>query len=72
MSRGIDDVLARYPDDWNRNWFANFACEAADWRKGAGIIGDRPWIPEAWPDRASFDACKMLGNQQQVPVPPAQ
>jgi hypothetical protein len=30
LKRGFDDLLARYPDDWNRNAYAQFACIAGD------------------------------------------
>jgi len=38
MSQGIDDVLARYPDQWNINNFAYFACLARDRNKTNELI----------------------------------
>lgn len=61
MSAGIDDVLARYPDQWNINNFAHFACLARDRRKTAELtvrIKDGP-ILYAWQNkRESYEKCR--------------
>jgi hypothetical protein len=61
MSVGIDDVLARYPDQWNINNFAHFACLARDRRKTAELtvrIEDGP-ILYAWQNkRESYEKCR--------------
>ena len=61
MKTGIDDVLARYPDQWNINNFARFACLAGDMDKAKELIsriqGDP--IPKAWAgDIQHFATCK--------------
>ncbi|BAU46909.1 cytoplasmic protein [Sulfurifustis variabilis] len=69
MSVGVDDVLARYPDQWNMNNFAAFACLAGDREKTRELIArieGRP-IPSAWHGSIKwFDSCKAwadrLGN----------
>lgn len=50
MSRGIDDVVAKYPDRWNLSHFAYFACLAGDYAKALDLMnrvqGDvltEPW-----------------------------
>lgn len=50
MSAGIDDVLARYPDQWNINNFAHFACLARDKEKATALLAriDGPPIEYAW------------------------
>ncbi|OGI68909.1 MAG: hypothetical protein A2W18_04740 [Candidatus Muproteobacteria bacterium RBG_16_60_9] len=50
MKRGIDDVLARYPDAWNINNFAFFACLSGDKQKTTELIGKitGPPIARAW------------------------
>ena len=60
MSRGIDDVLERYPDDWNLNWFARFACQAGDGSKSASLIAKLHGLPlkAAWGQQAAFDTCQ--------------
>lgn len=44
MRAGFDDLVARYPDAWNLNAYAYFACRARDFRTMSqvlGKIGDR-------------------------------
>ena len=60
MSRGIDDVLAQYPDQWNINNFAYFSCLAGDAKKTAKLITliEPGPIFTVWQDREFFDRCK--------------
>lgn len=64
MKRGIHDVVARYPDAWNLNNFARFACLAGDRAETWALIdriGDdvdaRVWRG----GRQEFEACR--GNR---------
>jgi hypothetical protein len=59
MKRGIADVLARYPDAWNRNFFARLACARGDAAETAALMRgiDAP-LRNAWPDAATFAACR--------------
>ncbi|MEN8196861.1 MAG: DUF4034 domain-containing protein [Pseudomonadota bacterium] len=62
MSAGIDDVLARYPDQWNINNFAHFACVARDKEKTAALLAriDGPPIETAWAnDLINYRLCKL-------------
>lgn len=56
MAKSIDDVLVRYPDQWNINNFARFACLAGDKEKTrelvARVVG-RP-MSAVWDDREPF------------------
>lgn len=60
MSKSIDDVIARYPDQWNINNFAHFSCLAGDAQKANLLIGKVTGKPiiEAWGSMSSFDQCK--------------
>lgn len=65
MAAGIDDVLARYPDQWNINNFARFACLAEDRGKArelsARVIGAP--IAEAWTKQGpNLDECRAWAN----------
>ena len=60
MKAGFDDVLARYPDDWNYNTYGKFACLAKDKKSTREFfikIGDQPMY-EAWTSPAMIDACR--------------
>ena len=60
MSRGIDDVLTQYPDQWNINNFAYFSCLAGDAPKTKKLIAqiDPEPIVSVWQDREFFDRCQ--------------
>ncbi|MCW5593967.1 MAG: hypothetical protein KIS74_17840 [Burkholderiales bacterium] len=38
MKKGFEDMVARYPDAWNRNLFATFACRARDKETTARLL----------------------------------
>lgn len=60
MKKGINDVLKRFPDVWNIQNFALFACMANDKAKTAELmtrVGERP-IMEIWGSPAIFRRCK--------------
>lgn len=61
MKRGIDDVLAKYPDDWNLNHFAKFACLAGDYPMAAQLIdrikGDP--LPLVWGPFLYMERCRI-------------
>jgi hypothetical protein len=60
MKQGMDDVLARYPDQWNINNFAHFACLAWDGRAARELIERMQGapIPQAWDSAAQYEQCK--------------
>jgi hypothetical protein len=50
MKDGFEDIVARYPDQWNLNSYANFACLARDRKTTRGLlkrIGTQV-LPIAW------------------------
>lgn len=65
MSAGIDDVLARFPDQWNINNFLRFACLAEDREKTRELIalaGDVP-LEKAWgKTKPTFEDCRAWAN----------
>lgn len=63
MKLGINDVIAKYPDQWNINNFAVFSCLANDkkmTRKLMSMIEGRPII-SVWKDGRFFERCKEFG-----------
>ena len=60
MKRGIDDVLRAFPDQWNINNFAKFACIARDKEKTKELIGQisSDFVLDAWGDYTIFENCK--------------
>jgi hypothetical protein len=74
MERGIDDVIARYPDAWNLNNFAKFACLALDRAKTKellGRIGDSI-VPQAWSSKSQLEQCARWSSQPPVSKLPEQ
>jgi uncharacterized protein DUF4034 len=60
MSKGMDDILARYPSQWNINNFAHFACLAGDYEKALALMKRIQFQPmvELWGGVSSYYACK--------------
>jgi hypothetical protein len=60
MSKGMDDLLARYPSQWNINHFAHFACLAGDYGKAAAMMAriEQEPMTELWGGAWSYYACK--------------
>lgn len=60
MSKSIDDVLKRYPDQWNINNFAHFSCLAGDAAKARQLIGNIEGKPimTVWESLPFFNACR--------------
>ena len=59
MKQGIDDVLAKYPDNSNVNHFAKLACQAKDRDKSAALLKQMKGLPlrEVWTDVTFFRQC---------------
>ena len=60
MKKGIDDVLKKYPDSWNTNNFAKFACLSKDKEKTAELmarIGTSP-LPYVWRSGSFYQRCR--------------
>lgn len=64
MSQSIDDVLAQYPDQWNINNFAYFACLAQDQSKTKKLLAQvKPEpMPEVWGRGDVFAQCRAWAN----------
>jgi hypothetical protein len=63
MRKGFDDIVARYPDAWNLNNYAQFACSANDGAKTKQLlskIGEQGVIPQAWGRFEFFTQCQQL------------
>jgi hypothetical protein len=60
MKKGIDDVIKKYPDNWNINNFAKFACLAGDKAKTAELMEriNEPPILKAWKNTSTFQKCR--------------
>jgi hypothetical protein len=64
MKAGFDDVVARYPDDWNYNNYGKFACLAGDLNKTHELlakIGNRV-LDDAWGKAGLIDKCRKLAR----------
>ena len=65
MKAGFDDILARYPDRWNINNYAWFACLAGDRATTKALlprVGETP-LEEVWKPAASFGRCRMWATE---------
>ncbi|MBG9387050.1 hypothetical protein [Caenimonas aquaedulcis] len=57
---GFDDLVKRYPDPWNLNYYARIACDVGDkatTRRVLTAVGERV-DPMAWETRANWMRCK--------------
>lgn len=62
MRKGFEDMVARYPDDWNRNLYATFACRARDRETTARLLtqlGGKAMLGEASPGHTT-DSCRRF------------
>ncbi|MEZ5926165.1 MAG: hypothetical protein R3D57_17485 [Hyphomicrobiaceae bacterium] len=64
MSAGIDDILARYPDQWNINNFARLACLAGDSGKTRALLDriEGTPIPQVWKSSSALRGCRRLAK----------
>lgn len=65
MKNGFDELTQKYPDQWNLNHFARFACMAGDWatmRALSDKIGETP-IAMAWySDARMYFGCRAAAR----------
>lgn len=68
MRAGIDDVLKTYPDEWNLQNFAHFACLARDRDKALELIQrvHAPAYPMVWENEENFQRCKRWAWQSVI------
>lgn len=59
MKEGFDDVVAKYPDAWNINNYAKFACLAQDKRRTGELLKriGSDFVPEAWSPPPLLNNC---------------
>jgi hypothetical protein len=58
VNAGFKDILARYPDDWNLNHYAKFACLAGDAKTTAKLLARiHDPLPQAWQPEGLFRKC---------------
>lgn len=68
MKKGIDDVIAKYPDDWNIQNFAYFSCLAGDKTKAAALLarmGEQPDM-EVWDSMERFTQCHSWATRTRL------
>jgi hypothetical protein len=56
----FEDLVARYPDRWNLNGYARFACDAGDKdaaKRMFGRIGNSV-VPSTWANMAMYNRCR--------------
>lgn len=65
MREGFEDVVARYPDQWNLQNYASFACDAGDDATLAKLFKRirEPVLDEAWRSRTRYDACARRADK---------
>ena len=70
MKKGIDDVLKRYPDQWNINNFALFACLANDREKASELFDliKEPAILDVWKSQDSYLSYKFWAHGARATV----
>lgn len=68
MKQGIDDVIKAFPDQWNINNFAKFACIARDREKTRELLDQMSGspIPSAWGSDAAFENCRDWALAEQL------
>lgn len=66
MSKGIDDVLARYPDQWNINNFALVSCLAGDAAKTRVLLDRIEGYPisQVWKSHDVFRSCRRMAKAE--------
>lgn len=64
MKKGIDDILKNYPDNWNINNLAKFACLARDKEKAGELINriEHPLHRDVWDSSSFFHRCMKWAN----------
>lgn len=65
MKKGFQDLIAAYPDSWNRNNYAMFACRANDWatfKEQAALFGDDVKMT-VWGGIGGYYWCKANANK---------
>lgn len=69
MREGFDDVVARYPDPWNLNNFAKFACLAGDKAKTRELLArvQPQVVRQAWDPESLLQQCVAWATGEGTP-----
>ena len=67
MKDGFEDIISRYPDAWNLNNYARFACLAGDKPKTIELLKrvESSVVAEAWATPLLKDRCAFWASQPQ-------
>jgi len=68
MRDGFKAIVADYPDQWNINNYAKFACLVGDvptTREAFGLMKGDP-IESAWPSTAQYRSCEQLAGRSSL------
>lgn len=62
MKKGFEDMIARYPDEWNKNLFATFACRARDKETTGRLITELGTAASlgAWSPGFTTESCRRF------------
>lgn len=69
MKEGFDDVVQRYPDQWNLHNYARFACDAQDRETLTKLLpklkiqGNMQMLESAWGSRKHFEECGEMAGR---------
>jgi len=68
MVQGMEDVLARYPSDWNVQNFAYFSCLADDRPRMLSLMARMQEAPdmEVWRSQARYEDCKAWAGRARL------
>jgi hypothetical protein len=68
MKAGFDDVIARYPDAWNLNNYAKFACLAKDRKTARLLLGkiESEVVWEAWSPSSQLSRCRKWASAESL------
>jgi hypothetical protein len=71
MKRAVADVVARWPDDYNRAFFARFACIMRDKETTAELLQPlrEPHISSVWNWEDSYEICRKLAFGESAKKP---
>lgn len=60
LRASFEDLVARYPDSWNLNGYARFACDAGDKEAAKRMLGriGNSVVPSVWANIAMFNRCR--------------
>lgn len=65
MKNGFEEIVKRYPNEWNLNSFAYYACQARDRDSVKALFAkiNRTFM-DAWNnDQATYESCKVWASQ---------